>query len=871
MKPALQQTTSPLFDYETFFETLPFSCLAYETKPPYRIFAQNRQHEKMSFVKRKDAIGKGFMEVFPDTSEEYARTGKNLVIESAKNVVRTGKPDVMPNIRYDIRDKSGRYTKKYWMATHYPMFGKDNEVVAVYQIAEDVTEKLRFEHELETTRYQLNQALENGAISIWTWDMATQKVTGDKNIAYLYNIPEEEARKGVPLERFVAAIHEEDRDRVSEHIETAVSSHSLFEEEYRTVARDGSTRWVFARGRVEVDEKGKAASFPGVVIDVTDRKLAESQVTESENRLRFMADSVPQLMWIGRPDGYREYFNAQWYMFTGSTGEENEGAKWSNFAHPDDRERVKKAWARSVRTGEPYEVEYRLFHAPTSTYRWLIGRALPFRDKSGKIVKWYETSTDIDAQKRAAELDTFLAEASKKLSASLDYRKTLKQVSKLCVPNIADWCSVDFYDKEKDAFEQISVAHADPEKVSLAIEHRRHNPVTTDGTAGVSKVIKTGESEFIPKIDDDMIRKFIKDKEKREFMLSLHLRSIIIVPISAQNMPFGAISFVSTDSDRYYTEDDLHMAEELAMRVSLAITNSMLYDDSVHELKERRRLEKELLSEKQKLESRVKERTLQLQLTNQGLRDEILKRHEIEKALQLNSENLARSNQELQDFAYVASHDLQEPLRKIQAFGNLLQNEYGKELGDGADYLARMKNAASRMSVLIEDLLSFSRVTTKAKPAVDVDLNKIVADVLLDLESRIEDTNGIVNVEELPTVKADPTHMRQLFQNLIGNALKFHKPTEAARVDVNFIGDGPDYYEIHVADNGIGFDQKYIDRIFAVFQRLHERDAYEGTGIGLAVCRKIVERYGGTITAKSAKNKGATFIVRLPKKGVVRQ
>ena len=148
--------------------------------------------------------------------------------------------------------------------------------------------------------------------------------------------------------------------------------------------------------------------------------------------------------------------------------------------------------------------------------------------------------------------------------------------------------------------------------------------------------------------------------------------------------------------------------------------------------------------EKQKLESRVRERTEQLQLTNQGLREEIVKRHEIENELQKNSENLARSNQELQDFAYVASHDLQEPLRKIQAFGNLLESEYGKELGDGADYLNRMRNAASRMSTLIEDLLAFSRVTTKAKPSVDVDLNEIVSEVLQDLESRIEETGGRV-------------------------------------------------------------------------------------------------------------------------------
>lgn len=856
----------PTLDYAEFFDALVVPCMAYEVKPPYRIFAENRQHEKVALVKRKDVIGRGFLEAFPDTSPEYARTGKSVVIESLKRCAASGKPDAMPNIRYDIKDKTGKYVTRYWSATHYPLFDANKKVMAVYQVTEDVTDKLETEHELETTRYQLSQALENGAIGVWSWDIPEQRVTGDNNLAFMFGIDVTKARIGLPLDDFVAAIHEDDRERIANLIEQSVNTRSLFEEEYRTRASDGTVRWVFARGRVEIDEQGNAKSFPGVVVDITDRKNAESQVVESENRLRFMADSMPQLMWMARPDGYREYFNEKWYVFTGSTGEQNEGNKWSNFAHPDDRARVRKAWAHSVKTGEPYEVEYRLYNAPTSSYRWLIGRGLPFRDASGKIVKWYGTSTDIDEQKRATELEAFLASASKKLSSSLDYRKTLKQVSKLCVPNIADWCSVDLYDQAKDTYEQVSVAHADPKKVSLAIEHRKHYPPTNDGTTGVSKVIHTGKSEFYPNITEEMLRASITEPKKLKFMLGLNLHSIIISPISVNGKSLGAISFVSTDSGRYYTKNDLHMAEELATRISLAITNSTLYNESTHELKRRKKLEKELLLEQQKLEFRVRERTEQLQLTNQGLREEIVKRHAIENELQKNSENLARSNQELQDFAYVASHDLQEPLRKIQAFGNLLESEYGKDLGEGADYLKRMRNAASRMSTLIEDLLSFSRVTTKAKPSVDVNLNEIVSEVLQDLESRIEETGGVVDVEDLPTVKADPTHMRQLFQNLISNALKFHKPHESPHVKVEFTGDGPDYYEMHVVDNGIGFDQKYIDRIFAVFQRLHERDAYEGTGIGLAVVRKIVERYGGTITAKSSKNNGATFIMRLPKK-----
>ena len=253
---------------------------------------------------------------------------------------------------------------------------------------------------------------------------------------------------------------------------------------------------------------------------------------------------------------------------------------------------------------------------------------------------------------------------------------------------------------------------------------------------------------------------------------------------------------------------------------------------------------------------------------------------------QLNAE-LQRSNQELQDFAYVASHDLQEPLRKIQAFGNLLEEEYGQALeGSGKVYLDRMRNAAARMRTLIHDLLAFSRVTTKAEPFISVDLTEVVRQVVDDLEPRLQAAQGSIEVGALPIIEADARQMYQLFQNLLVNALKFSRPGIAPEVKVfaemqtttsvvsmsaeaesdveaSLAVTGQEY-RFFVKDNGIGFDEKYLDRIFTVFQRLHGRDEYEGTGIGLAVVRKIVERHGGTVTAQSVVGEGTTFIITLP-------
>ncbi|MBL8160288.1 PAS domain-containing protein [Candidatus Saccharibacteria bacterium] len=708
-----------LQNYQALFKSLSGRYIVFANDDPlFTIVEESETHAEVAMVKREDVIGRPLLEAFPDTSDRYLKTGVSDLVESIRRVVSTGKPDSMPDLRYDLKDQHGVMKAKYWGVTHYPVFSEAGELLYVFQATEDITDARR----LAEAQRQLDEALSLGKIGAWSWDIASDVVVADRNLAAMFGISRDKAAAGLPIPVFLESIHRSDRGRVGKLIQKSIKTGEPYETEYRTISTDGSVRWVIARGKVEYDYDGKPSSFPGSLVDITERKQAEQNLT-------------------------------------------------------------------------------------------------------------------------------FLAQASVALSSSLEYRKTLNTIAKLLVPNIADWATVHMLN-DKNMLEQVAVAHVDPSKVKWAKElNKQRGPIPLDDpTNGTALVVRECTAQIFPVITDAMIEASTPDAKERELLRGLGLSSAITVPIIVNGKATGAVSLISAELRRHYTDSDFEMAKELASRISFAIANAQLYNEAQKEIEHRRRLEEQLREINNTLEARVLERTEQLNQANVSLR---------------------RSNEELENFAYVASHDLQEPLRKIQAFGDLLDEEYADKLGEGRDYLTRMKKAAGRMSVLIEDLLAFSRVTTKAKDPVEVDLNTVVNEVVDDLQIRVERCEGVVEVGDLPTILADPLQMRQLFQNLIGNALKFHREDVAPVVKVSAGleqdgGTGQQMIRLEVADNGIGFEEKYLDRIFSVFQRLHGRDAYEGTGIGLAVCRKIVERHGGCITASSVPGEGSKFTIMLP-------
>jgi PAS domain S-box-containing protein len=488
--------------------------------------------------------------------------------------------------------------------------------------------------------------------------------------------------------------------------------------------------------------------------------------------------------------------------------------------HPEDQELVTQALHSTLKEGSDYNIEFRILW-PDGSVRWVASKGQVYYDNTGKAVRMTGINMDITDRKRAQEelqlqnrRSQLFAEVTLKIRQSLHIQEIL-QTTVTEVQRIFQTDRVLIFQLWLNGFGKIVTEAVNPNWISVLGRN-----ITDDYFA----------SEYLQRYSQGRIYT-IADIEKAEvphclieFMQEFEVKAKLAVPIFLKEKLWGLLVAHQCTSPRQWSSFETELMGQLADQIGIALAQAQLLEQETRQ-----------------------------------------------------SQELARSNAELQQFASIASHDLQEPLRKIQAFGDRLKTKCNEALTEqGRDYLDRMQNAAGRMQTLIDDLLMLSRITTKAQPFVPVDLAQVIQEVLSDLEVRIDETKGQVEVGSLPTIEADSLQMRQLLQNLIGNALKFHPKTEPPKVRIfsQLLNDEeqqptgnsitPTHCQIVVEDNGIGFDEKYLDRIFNVFQRLQGRSEYEGTGMGLAICRKIAERHGGSLTAESTPGQGAKFIVTLP-------
>jgi two-component system CheB/CheR fusion protein len=489
--------------------------------------------------------------------------------------------------------------------------------------------------------------------------------------------------------------------------------------------------------------------------------------------------------------------------------------------HPDDRAFVDQKWNGAL-LGLPYDIEHRIVVG--GAVKWVRERAELELDEDGKVVGGFGITQDITAKKQTDEAlrnsqarFRLLSETAGKLLRTKDPQGIVNELCRQVMSHLDCHAFFNFLVDENAGRLRLNVCAGIPEDEARKLEWLDY------GVAVCGCVARDG----VPMIAEDI---FHNPSPLTELVKSYGIQAYACNPLKIEDRVMGTLSF-GTRTRTHFTPDDLDLMKTVTDHVATAM--------------ERMNLIEELRRSRDGLEIRVNERTAELLKTNEALE---------------------QSNRDLEDFAHVSSHDLQEPLRKIQTFSDRLITGYQESLDDNAlFYLQRMQHAAGRMQNLILDVLKHSRVRTSPEPFAMVNLKDTARESLSDLKVLREETQAEILIDELPVIEADPVQMRQLFQNLLENALKYRgEETPAIRV-CSVREHSDEFCEIHIKDNGIGFDEQYLDRIFKPFKRLHgQSSSYPGTGMGLAICLRIVERHGGSITAKSLPGKGSTFIVKLP-------
>ncbi|MFL5357341.1 PAS domain-containing protein [Archangium sp.] len=765
-------------------------------------------------------LGRTVREAHP----EHAGTGLQAHFD---DVFRTGRPYTGSGQRLPLDgNDGGQLTEGYFNFTYQPLLDARGQVEAVLLFAVEVTEQVRARRSAEEALEQrqraeaalreseahLRRTLQAAEVGSWELDLRTRSMRWSPNIEAMVGL-EPNTFAGT-AEAAAAFVHPEDRDRVRRTLDETLRTRGELLLNQRILRLDGALRWLEVRGRLLLDESGQPAKVAGVVLDITSREHAEQLRRESEERFRLLAETLPQLIWITRPDGYTEYYNPRWYEYTGQTPEQARGSGWTQALHPGDFERTLEAWQRAVATGAPYSIEYRLRRGMDGSYRWFIARGLPLRDAAGRIVQWFGTSTDIDDQKRGAESLRFLSEASMVLTASLDEAATLQQVARLAVPVLADWCLVDLVGEDGHV-ERVEVAHANPGRAALADWLRCFPPVENPENPS-ARAMRSDQTVFMPEVTRDFEERSAQNPDHLRAIREMRVRSMVAVPLLARGRTLGVLSFFMTeDSGRRHEQSDVLRIEELARRAAMALDNARLFS---------------------------------------------LARAERQRA--------EEANRLKDDFLATVSHELRTPLTAMIGWVKMLRS--GRlAVEKHARALETVDRNAQAQAQLIEDLLDVSRIIS-GKLRVETRLVRLgeVLQAAMESVRPAADAKGIRVLAELDTggdgVMGDPGRLQQVVWNLLSNAVKF-SPGDS-RVWVGLKREEGSV-EVTVRDEGPGIPADFLPHIFERFRQLEGGTTrrHGGLGLGLAIVRHLVELHGGTVRATSeGEGRGATFQVRLP-------
>lgn len=593
------------------------------------VIEQINKHMLQMIGRGEEIIGMRLIDVLPELEGQY-------VWEQVLNVYNKGIPFDQSEVLVP-HNRTGQMKNYYYNLAYRPLI-EDGHITGMIQVAVEVTEQVVARQKMEESESRFRALVNASSDLVYRMDsdwMIMHSLEGDGLLAN---------SEGPVVNWLDKFIHHSDLEKAVNLISQSIIDKSIFKMEHKVTNADGSTKWVLSRVVPILDDQDKIIEWFGTASDITSQKELQEVIKESEEKFRQLADLVPQIIWTAKPDGFIDYYNSRWYEYTGMEEDGYGDASWVPLVHPSDVSVVKEFWYYSVENGNPYQIEFRIKNIYTKEYRWFLSKAVPIKDKTGVITKWFGTCTDIHEQ---------------------------KEITK-------------------------------------------------------------------------------------------------------------------------------------------------------------------------KLEILVADRTKELQ----------------------------RSNDDLQQFAHVASHDLKEPVRKIKTFVSRLEDHLDGKLDESSTrFIERIHVAADRMFNMIDGVLAYSKINADSQKTTLVDLNEIIKNIEIDLEIALQKSGGKILYQNLPKLQGASVLLYQLFYNLINNSIKFAQEGKPPVINITaetVVDQDKNVARIVLEDNGIGFTSNQTDHIFETFTRLNPKDRYEGTGLGLSLCKKIAERHGGTIQASGIPNTGAVFTIILP-------
>ena len=713
------------------------------------------------------------------------------------------------NLEYRVKRKDGEW--RWWSARGTVRRDVNGQPCGWIGSITDITEQRQTEKALKESEMHFRELSESLPQLVWT-------CRGDGQCDYLSpqwveytGIPEVEQLGFAWLER----LHPDDRDGAAAEWNKAVESNKPFDVEFRLRRKDGVYRWFKTRAIAFRDRKGQIVRWFGTNTDIESLKRAEEKLRESEARYKTLVENIPQKILMKDRNFRWVSINENLAHDFGFRPEEVVGKMDADLFTPELAAKYHSDDVRIIETGKTEELEEKYIVAGKET--WVNTIKTPIRGETGEIEGVLGVFWDITERKRAES----------------ELRRYVDQVS---VINRLDRVI-------SSTFEIDEVYDALVSEMQHLFEFDRTSLIRINDEGTEWQIIKQwtiGEPAFVPgiwrKLEGSVVgwlhknkRTYVGDRigegenwPETDLLRKEGISSRVFVPLIVKGNVIGVMTLASKNSN-VYSKPDLQILESLADQVGISMHNARMYG-KVREFAAT-------------LEKRVEDRTAQLEV----------------------------ANKELEAFAYSVSHDLRAPLRHINGFIELLGKDQGSGVSEkNARYLQIICEAAKQMGELIDDLLTFSRMAREELRKTCLNPTPVVNDVVASLRSEIEGRTVRWMIHELPMVTADPAMLKLVFVNLISNAQKFTRTRDVAEIEVGTIESDGKEIILFVKDNGVGFDMEYVHKLFGVFQRLHSKDEFEGTGIGLANVRRIISRHGGRTWAEGTVGVSASFYLSLP-------